>query len=364
MIYTYSRKENSNMERRKVQQVGHSTLTVSLPHDWVKEVGLKRGDWLFFTPEEDNSLRLMLDARLEHEPEDKEEFIISCDSCDEPRELERTIIGNYILGRDTLKIVCSKRIPSPQVEEVRNIVRRLLGLGIIEESPNHITIQCSIDPAKFQVETLIRRLSIIVSTMHDEAMEALDGFNQELANDTIQREDEANMIYWLITRLLLSAQRSKDMAKKIGLQEPSKIIDNRMISKYLETIADCAENIAKRVVELEKYKKSIKSETITQLSQLGELTHIIFQKAMDCIFSGDMKTANSVLEMRQVVDMEEEKLMRELPDVPHLGTIALLNARIAESGAGIAVIALDRALEKPSKLCKPSTFDYKVKRKK
>lgn len=172
------------------------------------------------------------------------------------------------------------------------------------------------------------------------------------------------MMYWLITRLLLSALRSKDMAKKIGLQEPSQILDNRMISKYLETIADCAENIAKRVVELEKHRKSIKSETITKLSQLGELSHTIFQKAMDCIFSGDIKLANSVLEMRQVADMEEEKLMRDLPDVPHLGAVALLNARIAESGAGIAVIALDRALEKPSDLCRHSTLNYKVEAKK
>jgi len=45
--------------------------------------------------------------------------------------------------------------------------------------------------------------------------------------------------------------------------------------------------------------------------------------------------------------------MRELPSVPHLGAIALLNARIAESGAGIAVIALDRALEKTCDICKP-----------
>jgi phosphate uptake regulator len=352
------------MERRKVQQVGYSTLSVSLPHDWVKEVGLKRGDWLFFIPEKDGSLRLMLDAHLEHEPEDKGEFIINCDLCEEPRELERTVIGNYILGRDTLKIVSSKRIPSTHVEEVRNMVRRLLGLGIIEESPNHITLQCSIDPTKFQIETLIRRLSIIVSTMHEEAMQALSNFNRELAEDTIRREDEANMMYWLITRLLLSAQRSKDMAKKIGLQEPSQILDNRMISKYLETIADCAENIAKRVIELEKYKKSIKSETVAKLSQLGELAHTIFQKAMDCIFSGDMKIANSVLEMRQVVDMEEEKLMRELPDVPHLGAIALLNTRIAESGAGIAVIALDRALEKTCDLCQRSVLDGNQRKKK
>lgn len=161
------------MERRKVQQVGYSTLSVSLPHDWVKEIGLKRGDWLFFMPEKDGSLRLMLDAHLERETEDKGEFVINCDSCDEPRELARTIIGNYILGRDTLKIVCSKRIQSEQVEEVRNVVRRLLGLGIIEESSNHITLQCSIDPTKFQIEALIRRLSVIVSTMHEEAMQAL-----------------------------------------------------------------------------------------------------------------------------------------------------------------------------------------------
>ncbi len=31
------------MEARKVQKVGYSTLIVSLPKDWVEEVGLKQG---------------------------------------------------------------------------------------------------------------------------------------------------------------------------------------------------------------------------------------------------------------------------------------------------------------------------------
>jgi len=127
-----------------------------------------------------------------------------------------------------------------------------------------------------------------------------------------------------------------------------------MISKYLETIADCAENIAKRAIELQKYKGHIESETMEKLSQLGELAQSIFQNAMDCVVSGDMKIANSALEMRQVVDIEEEKLMWELPDIPHLGAVALAITRIAESGAGIAVIALDRALEKPNDLCEHS----------
>jgi len=49
--------------------------------------------------------------------------------------------------------------------------------------------------------------------------------------------------------------------------------------------------------------------------------------------------------------MEEDRLMRELPEIPHLRAIALCLTRIADRGAGIAVIAINRALEKPSKIC-------------
>ncbi len=342
------------MESRKVQQVGYSTLSVSLPSDWAKEVGLKRGDLIHFTPERDGSLKLTLHPLTEDKSETEKEFVINSESCNEPRMLARTVIGNYVLGRDIIKIVSSNRIQSGNVEEVRSIARRLIGLGIIEESPNQIVLQCSIDPTNFQINQLIQRLSVIVSTMHQEAMQALINFDPELAKTAISREDEANMIYWLITRLLLSAQQSKNVADKIGLKEPLQIPDNRMISKYLETIADYAENIAKRAIELQKYKAQIRSETMEKLSQLGELAHSIFQNAMNCVISGDMKIANSTLEMRNVVDIEEEKLMLGLPDIPHLGAVALAITRIAESGAGIAVIALDRALEKPNDLCKHS----------
>lgn len=162
------------------------------------------------------------------------------------------------------------------------------------------------------------------------------------------------MMYWLITRLLLSAQLSRDTSQKIGLKEPLQIPDNRMISKYLETIADCAENIAQRVIALQKYRADIGMDIMNRLSQLGGLAHSIFQRAMDCVFTADIRTANGILEMRRALDLEEEKLMRQLPDIPHLGAVVLGITRIAESGAGVAVIALDRALEKPNDFCMPS----------
>lgn len=244
------------MESRKVQRVGYSTLSVSLPSDWVKSVGLQRGDRVAFMPERDGSLRLVPGPLVERETE-AEENVVKSDLCDEPRMLERVVVGNYILGCDTLRIVSSKRIRSEHVEETRSIARRLIGLSIIEETPNQIVLQCSIDPAKFKINMLMRRLSIIASTMHEEAMQAFIDFDIGLAEDTIRREEEADMMYWLALRLLLSAQRVQAVAEKIGLEKSSQIPGNRLILKYLETIADCAECIAKRVIELRKLKISV-----------------------------------------------------------------------------------------------------------
>jgi phosphate uptake regulator len=47
------------MESRKVQRVGSSSLSVSLPNQWAKEVGLKKGQLIFFEEGEANILKMM-----------------------------------------------------------------------------------------------------------------------------------------------------------------------------------------------------------------------------------------------------------------------------------------------------------------
>lgn len=338
------------MESRKVQRVGLSTLSVSLPSDWVKEVNLKQGDLIFITQEGDGSLKL--NAKPERQVK-VEDFVINSDLCNEPEMLERLIVGNYVIGRDTLRLVASKRIRREHVEETRGITRRLIGMSIIEETPSQIVLLCSIDPEKFKMNMLIRRLSIIALTMFDEAIKAVIELDPNLAKDVVSREDEANAIYWLIVRLLHSAQRVRIVAEKIELKEPLQIPDDRLISKCIEKIADCAEYMAKKAITLKEHKGKIfvENESIEKLSYLFELARYIFVKSIDCIFTGDVKDANSALEMKETFDKEEERL---LPDLPaHLSFIALGLSRIAENGATISAIAVNRALEKPSDLCKP-----------
>jgi len=346
------------MESRKIQRVGYSTFSVSLPKEWVENTGLKQGDLVMLFEEKDGSLKLLPSSMVERKTE-VEEYVINSDLCNEPGMLERLIVGNYTLGREVFRVVSSTRLSRMHVDELRNITHRLMGLGIVQETPERIDLQCSIDPTRFKIDMLMRRLSVIASTMHTEAVQALTEPNQELAEDAIRREDEADMMYWLAIRLLISAQRDRTIADKIGLEEPSEILYFGLITRYLEMIADRAETIAKRAIEFKTHgKERASKQTMSQIINLSELAQNVFLKAMDCVFNGNIETANNVLEITKVIRNEHERLMKELPEFPILRTVVLELARIADNGAGIAVIAINRALEKPSKICSVSGAEF------
>ncbi len=339
------------MESRKIQRVGRSTFSVSLPKEWVETVGIKQGDLIMFFPERDGSLKLMPSSMVERQPA-TEEYEINADLCHEPRMLERVIVGNYTLGRDAFRIVSSTRITSMHAEEVRQIAHRLMGLGIVQETPQQIDLQCSIDPTKFKIDMLMRRLSVIASTMQSDAIQAITEADRELAEDALRREDEADMMYWLAIRLLLSAQRDRVIADKIGLEDQLQLIYFGLIIRYLEMIADNAQSIARQALELKSLRKEkANKEAMRKTVNLSELAQNIVLKAMDCVFTGDIEIANNVLEISRVIRNEHEALLDELPESPVLRRVVLELSRIADHGAGIAVIAINRALEKPSKIC-------------
>jgi len=335
------------LESRKVQKVGYSTMTVSLPSEWVKQNNINPGDLVFLIPERDGTLKIAPSQIAQRE--EAEEYIINADACDEPGVLERIIVGCYILGRDVVRIASSSRIKKEHIDEIRGIIHKLIGLGILEETSKNILLQCSVDPTRFKLDMLIRRLSLIASTILSEAMQAFVENNESLANEAISREDEADTIYYLAVRLLLSAQVKPEIAEQIGATDIVFIPATRLILQYLELIADYSEDVAKRIPELKRYRNKLDREIVETIYHHSELTQTIFQKAIDCVFSRDLKVANQVLEMRNVLETESDELIRELPEIPYLRAIVSCLNKIGDLGATIADIAINRALEKPSK---------------
>lgn len=340
------------MESRKLQKVGRSTLTVSLPARWIKENGIKPGDLVFIVPERDGTLKIVPSQRL-HQEEIEEEYIVNADLCGDRGLLERIIVGAYILGKNVIRITSASRIKKDHMGEIRRIVRKLIGLGILEETENNILLHCSLDPAKFNIDMLVRRLALIVLTVFSDSLQALLKNDEEIAREAIEREEEADVIYYLATRLLLSAQEKADIREQIGLTNALFIPALRSILQSLELVGDYSEEIAKKTILLsKKYRDVVREDEIKRIYRIGEKAHEIIKTSIECVFSGDIKLANTVLEMKNSLKNEIETLFHELPEIPYLRTIVSCISSIAHVGSISAEIAINRALGEQSKYIK------------
>ena len=347
------------MESRKVQKVGTSTLTISLPKPWVEKFGLKQGDQVFM--EEEGAFLKVTPAAMAVRPKSSQEFVIDADLCDEPGILQRVIVGNYVLGRERLLIRASGRLKSEHLAETREAARRLMGMGIIEETASRITLQCSIEPGKYPVDPLIKRLYNLSSTMLDESVEALVTKDRRLAEDALHREDDADMMYWLLIRLLLSAQADDSLLDQLGLRNRLEIAGYRLIAKELESVADYGEDIARNVLELIDRDVEVSSSITRFLRDLANGVRGVYSKGIGGLLSRDLKLANQAILAREEMKRKENKFMKILFEEVSDASV-LLNfrnivdgiQRMADYGLSIAVIAFNRYLERPTNLCKPA----------
>jgi len=344
------------MEIRKVQKVGHSTLTVSLPRDWVEQVGLKQGNVVSLRRMDDGCLRLV--PGLAGEKTESTVASINADLCKERELLSRILTGNYIEGRDSIVVRSSKDLTSEHLWEIRSTVQRLMGLSIVEQTPNRVVIQSFVDPSKFPVSGLIQRLHKVGLSMQEAAMTALIEKRQDIAGEVLQMENEADRIYWLIVRQLILATTKLTAARDIGVSSPQHALGNRIVAKYLECTADCGENVAKEVIAIkdEDYKKH--TSVLDEIAQMSKAVRIISENTMKAFTKLDVGLANKSIEDGTRVRGRNRKISEAIVDEISNRNVALALRSIAWNFTEtarycqmIAEVTINRYLEEPSELC-------------
>jgi len=348
------------MESRKIQKVGTSTLTISLPRSWATGRNLKKGDQVFLI-EEGETLKVVPASSIQDRRRAAEEYIIDADLCEGSSMLEEIIVGCYVLGRERFTVKSSTRLKSEYTEVTRRASRKLMGLGIIEETASKIVLQCSIEPTKYPIDALLKRLFNLGSTMLDEAVEALITRDKRLAQDAVKREDDADMMYWLIVRLLLSAQLDDGLVEKLGMKSKLEIAGYRLISKELESVADHGEEISRTVEQLIDMEAEVPSALAKSLKELSESVRDLYGKGISALLSRDIKVASETVSMKEELEKKQEKFLKLLIDSTDDGQVqmkfrTILHGieRMGEYATSIAVVAINRYLERPSNICHPA----------
>lgn len=333
-------------ETRKVQHVGLSTLTVSLPRDWARQVGLNAGDIVSFEQESDGSLRLFPGSFRDEKKEVR--CLVDADAITQSGLLTRIITGAYIIGHDTVQIRSKKELTALHLEEVRSTIRRLTGVSIVEQTISQVTIQSFLDPTRFPVYGLVKRLCMIITSMLDAVERAFMEDRRDLASEVSNMEDEADKIYWLIVRQLLLAARFKAISSKIGITSPLHVSGNRAVAKVLENIADYAEVAARDVLHTVDKAKEVSPELREMISSFMGSVRGIFEDIVKAFFTIDLKLANDSLERIRVIQAEEARLARFI-----LSSFSKTDGPSSESSIVLAVSlrSLVRSLAQMAKYC-------------
>ncbi|WP_247009631.1 phosphate signaling complex PhoU family protein [Halorientalis litorea] len=338
------------METRKVQRLGPSTLAMTLPAEWTSEHDVDKGDEV--------SLRIGGKGTLTVMPEsvqtEESEAIIYAQDLDADA-VERAIVAQYVLGRRIIHVEAGEggTLESEHINAVYNAETQLMGLGVIEETPERIAIRCSVDPEDFTLDNLLERLESTGSTMRNEAVKALAHGNPDLAQRALNRERQANKIFVLLLRLIFTAYQNPNLARAVGLEDGFPLIGYRAIAKNLELTADNAEDIAEIVLETEGHTLDVDSSTMRRIREFTDGVNEMTELAVTAAVERDYDAAIEVRERFAEVGSNEQDI---LDDLPEMGNTELLRVRevlvslrqTAEYAVRNAEIATNLALNEES----------------
>ena len=332
------------METRKVQVTGGSTYTVSLPKDWATDNNVSAGSVVRFHSEEDV---LLLSPQRE---EDREEGRLSIDGL-EGDQLTRAVMTMYVSGFDVIRFEAA-RVTAGQRRTIREATQGLVGLEVIEETGDRVVLQDLLDSSELSVHNAVTRMRLVALTMLADAVTALVEDDDALAHDVIERDDDVDRLYYMVSRVFRTVLRNPAAATEIGFQRET-VFDYQSAARQLERIADHATKIASISLEVATVDSAV-SEGLRDLQKAAEA---VPETAMDALLSADSDEAVDLASDARadlpVIDAragEVGDVIRDLEDAELAQSLALVVdslSRTADYGGNIAESALQKAAPSP-----------------
>ncbi len=334
-------------EKRKVQMTGGSTLIISLPISWAREVGINQGDEVTLRWQEDKSI--LLTAK----PKKKlgiSRSIIKLFPDERPEDILRLLIAHYLVGYDIIKLISQKGFNTQDRKWIKDTVRQMLiGMEVVEESGDELTLQSLLNYEELPLEKAIQRMSRIIKSAQRDSIKALQG-DIALARDVIQRDNEVDRFYLLIVRQLKAALRDSELANKIGVKRQRDCMGYRLIIKSMERIADHAAKIAGDAIQIE----SLNSKLYEEIFEVSELSQKVFDLSLESLSNRDIKAANRAIakaqESSNLATMINNRIFKtslSMKDQIYLISILESLRRIAEYGEDIAEVVINMGVKEP-----------------
>lgn len=336
-------------ESRRVQRVGYNSLSVSIPKQYAKELNLRKGDSILFKEDVDGTLRLIPATKARQAAR----ATVRVDQAGSDEMVTKLIVGAYALGYDTIEVVGKGPLEQTTAAKVVETVRRLRGMGVVESDERRIVAQSFIDPTKFPVDALIKRLQILVSRSLEYVTKSLD-LKQTGGLDAVGRvQDEIDELYWLILRQLLVALNRRELASEIGIESPLHASGDRVSAKTLDEIGGIIQDVAEELVRLRGQGTKMDTKVAESIRKLAAKAGEAFNTTVESLLTPDVKLIGRSLSLVEETMQLEKEVTHELLESGEAGYARVLVsyfAQLARYCNIIIEIASHRLLRKTSRV--------------
>ena len=232
---------------RRLQKIGSSIL-VSLPKEWVDENNLDKSTQVEL---ETGQNSVSITVNKDNKP--SKEVVISYPL---PKEENITadLTGAYLLGYDIIRIKGKTTIPISDREKIRESMRRLVGVEIVEEDSSNINIQFLLDATSLNPEKILRRMSTIALGMFNDTLNSLISNDKTTLQTLSDRDAEINRQYFLLVRLIRSTMMDQRLASAFNMENID-ILDFRIAANLLETAGDTIVELGNLISKTYTFKK-------------------------------------------------------------------------------------------------------------
>jgi phosphate uptake regulator len=308
---------------------------------------LRAGDQVTLVRELDNSLSVVPIAAGPSESLSEVTAIIL--PSEGSSTLKRKVVSMYLAGYNIIHLkLKSGRINPALRDAVREVVRRnLVGTEMIADASDNITLQVLLSLPELSVNTAIRRMYLIASSMHRDAMSALAELNHELAREVIKSDDEVDRFSLYVLRNLVMATQNGRVLREMGLKNPSDCLSYRVAVKSIERVADHACGIADKAVKL---KDRIPKDSLQKIDKMSHLALTVLGDSVEALLRRDYQLADKTVDSAENIRLLEDEAIAAVEKDRAHDTSSIKLAledirRTAEYASDIAEAAMNETID-------------------
>ncbi len=283
---------------------------VSLPIEWVQANKLEKSDEVEI---ETGSNSISITPTGGSRPPNQ---VVISYPISKQENISAYVTGAYLLGYDIIKISGRSTISVDDREKIRGLMRRLVGMEIVEEDASNVNVQFLLDATTLSPDKILKRMSSIVLGMFRDTISCLTSDDRSVLQTMTSRDDEIDRQYFLLVRLIRSAMVDKKLATALNLGNID-ILDYRVAANLLETAGDIITDLAHSISELPK-------SDMKKLYDAAKEIENVHEKAITSFIENNRKLAIEAITLHRIYQKKISTVGSSI-DPKKQGSIQLLN---------------------------------------